>query len=255
MNTRPMISRRIFIYPRDTGDIRLRASSDFTPMLILAGCEFQLIAIIIAMTRLGSDAPASSSPAADGTVREPPPPATLFCLSTLGAICEAADTLYTTILLPPILRFVLTRLLLACTIVVVIGMFIFVATVYPDQLVVPSDHQSDVERGTDRCRGDNSAASRAAESAKQAGDSRDATGSQRAVVQKARPGIMTLSLMTAATFAYVQYAAWAVAMGRATGGLSSLIIVEPLISVALIPALVLPVRRELRRQQAALGRP
>jgi hypothetical protein len=77
---------------------------------------------------------------------------------------------------------------------------------------------------------------------------------QCAVVRQAQPGLMMLGFLTAAMVAYLQYASWTVAMGRAASGLGSLVIVVPLVSVALIPALVLPVQRELRRQQAALGK-
>lgn len=75
---------------------------------------------------------------------------------------------------------------------------------------------------------------------------------QRAVVRQAQPGLMLLGLMVAGVSAYLQYAAWNVAHGRSAGGLGSLVIVVPLVSVALMPTILFPVRRELRRQQAML---
>lgn len=76
---------------------------------------------------------------------------------------------------------------------------------------------------------------------------------QRSVVRQAQPGLMMLGFMVAAMFAYMQYASWTSAMGRGTGSMGSLIIIVPLMSIALLPALLLPVQRELRRQQAALA--
>ena len=76
---------------------------------------------------------------------------------------------------------------------------------------------------------------------------------QRAVVRQAQPGLMLLALMVAGVSAYLQYTAWNVAHGRSAGGLGSLVIVVPLVSIALMPTILFPVRRELRRQQSALG--
>ena len=41
--------------------------------------------------------------------------------------------------------------------------------------------------------------------------------------------------------------------GRTAAGIGNLILVVPIVSIVLIPAIILPVNRELRRQQAALA--
>jgi uncharacterized membrane protein len=74
---------------------------------------------------------------------------------------------------------------------------------------------------------------------------------QIAVVTQAQPALLLLNLMVAGVFLYLQYATWQVALGRSTAGLGSLIVIVPIVSLAVLPALVVPVNRELRRQQAA----
>lgn len=117
-----------------------------------------------------------------------------------------------------------TRVLLACTILLLAATLVFSATVYADLLNLPSKPEILALP----------------------------PAGQRAVVRQAQPGLMLLGLMVAGVSAYLQYAAWNVAHGRSAGGLGSLVIVVPLVSVALMPTILFPVRRELRRQQAAL---
>jgi hypothetical protein len=77
---------------------------------------------------------------------------------------------------------------------------------------------------------------------------------QQAVVRQAQPGLMLVGLLPAGLLLYLQYATWRVIQGPAGAGIGSLILIVPIVSIALIPAIVLPVSRELRRQQAALAR-
>lgn len=172
---------------------------------------------------------------------------------------------------------ILTRFLLVCTVLVVIGTFGFAAMVYPDLPArIPTHFNADgvadgfgprsnwwflpgmslassvlligvvvmIPRRPDLLNLPSKPQILALPPA-----------AQRAVVRQAQPGMMMLGFFTVAMSAYLLYASWTVAMGRAAGGLGNLVIVVPLIGVALIPALVLPVQRELRRQQAALGQP
>jgi uncharacterized membrane protein len=77
---------------------------------------------------------------------------------------------------------------------------------------------------------------------------------QQAVVRQAQPGLMLIGLLTAGLFLYLQYASWQVAQGPAGAAIGSVVLIVPIVSIALIPAILLPVRGELRRQQAALAR-
>lgn len=77
---------------------------------------------------------------------------------------------------------------------------------------------------------------------------------QQAVVRQAQPGLMLIGLLTAGLLLYLQYATWRVIQGPAGAGIGSLILIVPIVCIALIPVIVLPVSRELRRQQAALAR-
>jgi uncharacterized membrane protein len=77
---------------------------------------------------------------------------------------------------------------------------------------------------------------------------------QAAVVRQAQPGLMGLSLMVAGVFLFLQYATWQVALGRAGARTGSLVVIVPIFAIVLFPAILLPVSRELRRQQAKLGR-
>jgi uncharacterized membrane protein len=77
---------------------------------------------------------------------------------------------------------------------------------------------------------------------------------QQAVVRQAQPGLMLLALSVVILFVWMQYATWQIAQGRSTGGLGSAIIIMPIFSIALLPAILLPARRELKQQQAALAR-
>jgi uncharacterized membrane protein len=77
---------------------------------------------------------------------------------------------------------------------------------------------------------------------------------QRAVVREAQPGMLALGLSVAALFLYLQYATWVVAQGGQAVGMSRVIIIMPVISLAVLPAILLPVGRELRRQQATIAR-
>jgi len=74
---------------------------------------------------------------------------------------------------------------------------------------------------------------------------------QIAVLRQAQPGLLMLGLMTAGVFLFLQYAKWEVTQGRTAWGIGNLVMVLPIVSIALLPALLVPVRRELRRQQAA----
>lgn len=74
---------------------------------------------------------------------------------------------------------------------------------------------------------------------------------QVAVVRQAQPGLLMLSLMVAGVFLFVQYAIWEVTQGRTATGIGNLILIVPIVSIAVLPALLVPVSRELRRQQAA----
>jgi uncharacterized membrane protein len=74
---------------------------------------------------------------------------------------------------------------------------------------------------------------------------------QIAVVRQAQPGLLMLGLMTAGVFLFLQYATWEATQGRSATGMGSLVLILPIGSIALLPALLVPVRRELRRQQAA----
>lgn len=76
---------------------------------------------------------------------------------------------------------------------------------------------------------------------------------QIAVVRQAQPGLMALGLLTAAVFLYLQYAVWDVAQGHRTAGIGNLIFILPVVSIALLPAILIPVTRELRRQQQRLS--
>lgn len=76
---------------------------------------------------------------------------------------------------------------------------------------------------------------------------------QEVVVRQAQPGLMLVGLIVAATMAWLQYSAWQVATGRGSGGLGNLVILLPVLLTLAIPAMLLPVMRELRRQQAALA--
>lgn len=176
----------------------------------------------------------------------------------------------------PLAMSVLTRLLLACTILVVIAMFVFSATVYPDLPARIPTHfnAAGVADGFGPrsnwwiLPGINVASSvlligvvmlipRRPDllnlPSKPAILASPPSG-QRAVVRQAQPGMMMLGLVVAVVLAFLQYASWEVAMGRRAGGLGSLVLVVPLVSLALLPALLIPVQRELRRPQAALGR-
>ncbi len=77
---------------------------------------------------------------------------------------------------------------------------------------------------------------------------------QQAVVRQAQPGLMLIGSLMAGLFLYLQYATWKVAQGHAGAGIGSLLVIVPIVSIALIPAIVLPVSAQLRRQQAALAR-
>lgn len=76
---------------------------------------------------------------------------------------------------------------------------------------------------------------------------------QVAIVRQAQPALMLIGLLTASLFLYLQYAGWEVVQGRTAAGIDNLILVVPIVSIVLIPAIILPVNRELRRQQAALA--
>jgi len=76
---------------------------------------------------------------------------------------------------------------------------------------------------------------------------------QVAVVRQAQPGLLMLSLMVAGVFLFLQYATWEVTQGRTATGIGNLILIIPIVSIAVLPALLVPVSRELRRQQAALA--
>jgi uncharacterized membrane protein len=78
---------------------------------------------------------------------------------------------------------------------------------------------------------------------------------QAAVVRQAQPGFMVLGVIVAAMSLFLQYSTWQVALGRTAAGNSNLIIIFAVAGVALFPVILLPVSRELRRQQAKLGRP
>ncbi len=75
---------------------------------------------------------------------------------------------------------------------------------------------------------------------------------QIAVVRQAQPGLLLCGLMAASVFLLLQYATWEVAHGRAGVGVGSLVVIVPIVALATIPAIMLPVSRELRRQQAML---
>jgi uncharacterized membrane protein len=77
---------------------------------------------------------------------------------------------------------------------------------------------------------------------------------QRDVVRQAQPGMLALGLSVAGVFAYLQYATWVVATGGGSAGLGGLIVVVPIVSVAILPAILVPVGRELERQQASARR-
>ena len=74
---------------------------------------------------------------------------------------------------------------------------------------------------------------------------------QIAVVRTAQPGLLVLSLMVAGSFLFLQYAAWEVTQGRTTTGIGNMILIVPIVTIAVLPAMLVPVSRELRRQQAA----
>jgi len=76
---------------------------------------------------------------------------------------------------------------------------------------------------------------------------------QIAVVRTAQPGLLMLSLIVAGTFLFLQYATWKVTQGRTTTGIGNLILIVPIVTIAVLPAMLVPVNRELRRQQAALA--
>jgi len=75
---------------------------------------------------------------------------------------------------------------------------------------------------------------------------------QIAVVREAQPGLLLLGMMTASVFLFLQYATWEVTQGRTATGIGNLIFIVPIVGIALLPALLIPVRRALRRQQAKL---
>jgi uncharacterized membrane protein len=78
---------------------------------------------------------------------------------------------------------------------------------------------------------------------------------QAAVVRQAQPGMMLAGLGMAIFSLLLQYATWEVANGRTGFGIGRFGIIVPVVCVALLlPAIILPVNRELRRQQAALAR-
>lgn len=74
---------------------------------------------------------------------------------------------------------------------------------------------------------------------------------QLAVLRRAQPGLMAIACMVATVFLVIQYGIWQVTQGR-PAGLGGLIVIVPVVSLALIPAILIPVSRELQRQQAAL---
>ena len=76
---------------------------------------------------------------------------------------------------------------------------------------------------------------------------------QQAVVRQAQPGLLLLGLMVSGVMAFLQYGAWQVTQGHGSGGIGSLLLVVPIVSLALIPVVLMPVNAELRRQQAALA--
>ena len=72
---------------------------------------------------------------------------------------------------------------------------------------------------------------------------------QTAVVHAAQPGMLLLGLMMAGVMLFLQYATWLATQGRSAIGMDSLIFILPIGSIAILPVLLIPVRRELRRQQ------
>ena len=58
----------------------------------------------------------------------------------------------------------------------------------------------------------------------------------------------------AAAFLFLLCAIWSWAQGRTVDTIGSQIVIVPVVCVALLPAILLPVKRELRRQQAVLAR-
>jgi uncharacterized membrane protein len=77
---------------------------------------------------------------------------------------------------------------------------------------------------------------------------------QATVVHAAQPALMMLGLLSAVLVFQLQYSTWEVANGRTGFGIDRLLVVVPLVSLLLLPAIMLPVNRELRRQQALLKR-
>jgi uncharacterized membrane protein len=75
---------------------------------------------------------------------------------------------------------------------------------------------------------------------------------QRAVVRQAQPGMMLIVVSVAVVFWILQYGVWSVSQGRAAPLLGSVVFILPVFAVAAIPAVLIPVGRELTRQQAAL---
>jgi uncharacterized membrane protein len=75
---------------------------------------------------------------------------------------------------------------------------------------------------------------------------------QRAVVQQAQPGMLLIALWLTFVFAVLQYSVWAVSHGRKSPLLGSLVFILPLVVLVALPAILIPVSRELARQQRAL---
>ena len=78
---------------------------------------------------------------------------------------------------------------------------------------------------------------------------------QRAVVRQAQPGLLALGLSVACLMLYLQYATWNVAHGGTAAGMGGLIVFVPIVSLAALPGILVPVGRELKRwQEAGAGR-
>jgi uncharacterized membrane protein len=77
---------------------------------------------------------------------------------------------------------------------------------------------------------------------------------QRAVVRQAQPGMLALGCSVALVMLYLQYTTWVIARGGASPGMAGLIVFLPLVSLAVLPGILVPVGRELKRWQLAGAR-
>jgi hypothetical protein len=75
---------------------------------------------------------------------------------------------------------------------------------------------------------------------------------QSAVVRQAQPALLGLALLVAVLMLYLQFTTWNIALGRAASFRGSVLLVLPLLTLLLLPAMLVPVNRELRRQQRAI---